>query len=491
MGAQAEEHSLSDETRLLEKKFSELLTWERVKRREGSLLAAFCWAAVVSLAVLPVSAVLAPGVDPLFFAAIFFALAGLASFLLRPWRGRDSLRAVLLLDRALRLEERAVTAWEILARRAAKPVERLVLEEAWQKLESADPKSVFKRKLGWPALAAPLLFFVWVLALWFQEELSIKSYVTRPPAPSPAQRAKDYARSLHEKSKAEGLKESLRAARALEELADKRLRREMGDGAFLDGLSQLMKGIGARPEQAAFDLAAGTREGLSDLKSEIESLRQSLEAPSAGKGKGQPGGEVPDLLARLPQLRKELEAGSQRGSKPAPDQMQPGELRAFLDRLEKNATEELDRMALEEMSEFLASIPGGGERGEGSEPVQSASGDEKGKPTRTEGKGAAQMPGHQPGSKDDSRETPPAFALNPSSHLKGLLREGETRSASVKGASRLNPSRAQRDDVSVTYRRQVEEELASEEIPDAMKETIRKYFLSLGMARESAVSSER
>jgi hypothetical protein len=33
----------------------------------------------------------------------------------------------------------------------------------------------------------------------------------------------------------------------------------------------------------------------------------------------------------------------------------------------------------------------------------------------------------------------------------------------------------------VTYRRQVEEELASEEIPDAMKETIKKYFWSLGM----------
>jgi hypothetical protein len=489
MGAQAEEHSLSDEARLLKNKFSELLTWERVKRREGNLLAAFCYAAVLSLVVLPVSAVIAPGLNPLLFPAIFFAIAGLAAFILRPWRGRDSLRAVLFLDKTLRLEERAVTAWEILGRQPAKPTERLVLEEAWRKLETTDPKSVFKRKLGWPALAAPLLFFVWMLALWFQNELSIKAYLTGLPAPSLAQRAKEYARSLQEKSKAEGLKESLKAARALEELADKRLRREAGEGAFLDGLSQLMKGIGGRSEQAAADLAAGTRTGVSDLKSEIESLRQSLQFPRGGKDKGQPGSEVLDLLSRLPQLRKELEAGSQRGNNLAPDKMQPGELEAFLDRLEKSATEELDRMALEEINDFLASITGGGERGEGSEPLQSASG-ERDKPTRTEGKGAAQMPGHQPGSKEDSREAPPAFALNPSSHLKGLLQEGETRSASVKGASRVNPSRAQRDDVSVTYRRQVEEELASEEIPDAMKETIRKYFLSLGMAGEE-VSSER
>jgi hypothetical protein len=139
-------------------------------------------------------------------------------------------------------------------------------------------------------------------------------------------------------------------------------------------------------------------------------------------------------------------------------------------------------MALQEMNDFLASITGGGERGEGSEPIQSASGDEQDKQARTEGKGTAQMPGHQRGSGADSRAAPPAFALNPSSHLKGLLREGERRSASVQGAGRLNQSSARRDDVSVSYSRQVEEELASEEIPDAMKEAIRKYFLSLGMA---------
>ncbi|MGH7835312.1 MAG: hypothetical protein ACREQK_16845 [Candidatus Binatia bacterium] len=472
---------MSDEARLLENKFSELLSWERVKRREGSLVAFFCYAAALSLIVLPASAVAAPGLNPLLFPAIFFAIASVATFILRSWRRRDSLRAVLLLDRTLRLEERAVTAWEILGRQPAKPAERLVLEEAWRRLETTDLKSVFKRKLGWPALAAPLLFFVWMLALWFQDELSIKAYLTGPPAPSLAQRAKEYARSLQEKSKAEGLKESLKAARTLEELADKRLRREAGEGAFLDGLSRLMRGIGGRSEQAAADLVAGTRESLSDLKSEIESLRQSLQFPRGGMDKGRPGSEVLDLLARLPQLRKELEAGSQRGTDSAPDQMQPGQLQAFLDRLEKSATEELDRMALEEINDFLASITGGGERGEGSEPLQSASGEEKGKPKRNEGKGAAQMPGHQPGSKEDSREAPPAFALNPSSHLKGLLREGETRSASVKGASRINQSRAQREDVSVTYRRQAEEELASEEIPDAMKETIKKYFLSLGM----------
>jgi hypothetical protein len=472
---------LSDEARLLETKFSELLTWERVKRREGNSLAAFCYAAVLSLAVLPLSAVIAPGLNPLLLPAIFFSIAGLAALIPRPWRGRDSMRTVLLLDRMLRLDERAVTAWEILGRRPARATERLVLEEAWRELGTTDPKSVFKRKLGWPALAAPLLFFVWMLALWFQDELSLKAYLTGPPAPSLAQKAKEYARSLQEKSKAEGLKESLQAARALEELADRRLRREAGEQAFFDSLSQLMKGIGGRSEQAAADLAAGTRESLSDLKSEIESLRQSLRFPRGGENKGQPDGEVLDLLARLPQLRKELEAGSQRGNNPVPDKMQPGEIEAFLDRLEKSATEELDRMALEEINDFLASITGGGERGEGSEPVQSASGEEKSEPTRTEGKGAAQMPGHQPGSEEDSREAAPAFALNPSSHLKGLLREGETRSASVKGASRVNQSRAQRDDASVTYRRQVEEELASEEIPEAMKETIRKYFVSLGM----------
>ena len=34
------------------------------------------------------------------------------------------------------------------------------------------------------------------------------------------------------------------------------------------------------------------------------------------------------------------------------------------------------------------------------------------------------------------------------------------------------------------YRRQAEEDLASEKIPEGLKDTIRKYFLSLGKAEK-------
>jgi len=45
----------------------------------------------------------------------------------------------------------------------------------------------------------------------------------------------------------------------------------------------------------------------------------------------------------------------------------------------------------------------------------------------------------------------------------------------VPGESGLDPQ-----EVAARYRRQAEQELNSERVPEALKETIRKYFLSLG-----------
>ena len=52
-----------------------------------------------------------------------------------------------------------------------------------------------------------------------------------------------------------------------------------------------------------------------------------------------------------------------------------------------------------------------------------------------------------------------------------------------RGEARAGDSTVGEEEVVVRYRRQVEAELSSEEIPAEFKETIKKYFLSLGVTR--------
>ena len=97
---------------ILESKFNDLIGWERRKRREHILISLFCYASALAILLFPVHAYLDDGALRWFMPLIL--LAGLAPyfFLRQRWRREDSTRAVLQLDKTLRLDERAVTAWE-------------------------------------------------------------------------------------------------------------------------------------------------------------------------------------------------------------------------------------------------------------------------------------------------------------------------------------------------------------------------------------------
>src|SRR3989338_4872558 len=97
----------------LQEKFSVLIGWEKLKRRETLLISALCYSLLFSLMASPAAALLPLWADPLVVPAVIFLVLAPGLFLLRPWRTGDSLRAVWLLDRTLGLEERAITAWEI------------------------------------------------------------------------------------------------------------------------------------------------------------------------------------------------------------------------------------------------------------------------------------------------------------------------------------------------------------------------------------------
>jgi hypothetical protein len=101
------------------------------------------------------------------------------------------------------------------------------------------------------------------------------------------------------------------------------------------------------------------------------------------------------------------------------------------------------------------------------------------------GGGPGTLPGDEPGRKNFPTP-PPSFRAEAASHLRGLIQEGEASGLALKGRPEVGTGRASKreEEVLASYRRQAEEEIASEEIPEALRETVKKYFLSLGMGEK-------
>jgi hypothetical protein len=91
-------------------------------------------------------------------------------------------------------------------------------------------------------------------------------------------------------------------------------------------------------------------------------------------------------------------------------------------------------------------------------------------------------PGDAPG---EAGEAPPATDLRGTgrSQVKGTIGEGDRSSTFFKAKPAPGKSRLSQDEVVSSYRRQAESELATERIPEELKDTIRSYFLSLEKAK--------
>jgi anti-sigma28 factor (negative regulator of flagellin synthesis) len=74
----------------------------------------------------------------------------------------------------------------------------------------------------------------------------------------------------------------------------------------------------------------------------------------------------------------------------------------------------------------------------------------------------------------------PEFRADASTQVKGALGAGESTSLFFKGKPTPGKSTVSQEEVVASYRRQAEQELNSERVPEALKETIKNYFLSLG-----------
>jgi len=466
----------------LRERFSELLSWERIKRREKIIATAFFYSILASFAALPAGALLPSWVTPLSLPLVFFLILAPGFFLLRPGRSKESLQAVFLLDKALHLEERAITAWDILAREQTRAPELLVLKEAGEMITAIDLRALLKRRLTWHVFFAPPLLLVWLLLLWIDIGVHLEKGVGKTQPVSVAQKLREFALGLEERARSEGLRDSLKVAHTLKDVAEKSVRGEMSEKKLSKDLAGIVSKIEVPVEAAASDLSSmAPRQGLLDLKTELEVFKSVFDAPDANRQEDRLGPELLRRLSALPRLSEEIE---QRAL--SVEKLGGKELHRVLDKLERDVGTELDRRTLLEIKDFIELLL----KGIGGEETQvavheagQAEEDSLSGPQRVRGRG--ELPGDQAGAKDQPPQAPsPPLKPGVATHLKGLLGEGRSGSLTFRGKPAAQESKIPQEEVLTSYRRRAEEDLASENIPEGLKDAIKRYFLSLGMSEE-------
>jgi hypothetical protein len=228
-------------------------------------------------------------------------------------------------------------------------------------------------------------------------------------------------------------------------------------------------------EKSSFT-AGESEQSLKDLKAELDAARDLLELPDGIKGRQELPEQWMDRLASLPQLKKQLDKEQQQAG-PGFGQNQ---LKAFLDRMDQQATGALDRRALIDAQKFLDQMMKSGQGQKTDSQMQMAGrGEPDGSDDGAREKNHSNAPGKEPGKKDDGANSLPEFRGGAQTQIKGLLGAGESSGVAFKGKPTTGKSVLSQQAVVANYRRQAEQELNSERVPEALKETIRNYFLSL------------
>jgi len=466
----------------LQDKIAEMLTWERRKQREHVLISILCSAVALALLVLPFHDYFS--LRPLRWFIPLVVMAGLApwAFYRGRWRHRDTMHALVQLDKRLDLAERATTAWELSARTETSAVAELVYKQARERLRAVNVRSLFPRRWGWQSYTLLPLFLGWFSLLWFDVDQTF--FAQPPPVPTTiAGKLREYSRELQEKAQSEGLPESLKAGQELEKVARKNIEAHTSNEQFKEELAGVARDMAASAKGAAdasSPMAGETQQGLQDLRAELGAAQNLLNFPDSADGRRELPQHWTDRLASLPQLKRHLDSQPQAG--PGLGQQ---ELRSFLDRLDQQATRELDRRALLDAQKFLQQM------------MQSGAGNRRESDMRTAGRGEQEsfgdgvrddnrssQPGKEPGKIDPSANSLPEFRGGAQTQVKGSLGDGDSSGIEFKGNPTAGKSKLEQQAVIANYRRQAEQELNSERVPAELKATVRNYFLSLAEEKQ-------
>ena len=457
---------------LLREKLAELHRWERRKRRERLLWESLFYAALAAAALVTIRALTAVDAALLWLAPAVFAAAVAAVFVLRPWRERAFLGSLKRVDDRLELRERVLTAWDILSRSGQRaeggrrPEEELVVEEAAEKLARVTLPPLLPRGRSWHAWAGAFLVLLAGAGLWLPaggvpEAVSAASRM--------AETLREHARELEERAQAQDLAESRRMAEALREMAERQLDDpadersgiEAAVGAMVEVLEDMTR---SWPTEAGLEWPVLSDAALEKLREQLQRSRtREMDGSRLGKSRG-------EMLESLGLSSLDRQPGNS-------SEMSEEEIRDFLDRVEREARQEQDRRELSSTQQFLTELLPGDAPGESLAEAARPGGP---KTEMDESPPAGRQPGDEPG-KGGQEPFDPAFQARVRTHLQGLLGQGPSRGFGFRGEARPGESTVTEEAVVVRYQRQVEAELSSAEIPAEFKETIKNYFLSLGV----------
>jgi hypothetical protein len=464
----------------LANKFSEILRWERRKRREQTLAIIACVTLALAILFLPVNGFLPRDWLRWTVPVILFMVLAPWFFYRTKWRYQNSARAVAALDKELNLAECAVTAWEIAGDAELNGAKLLVLQRAEAGLRPIEARQILPRSVSWPMYGVMPLMFLWLALLW----LDFDRPYSEPRHLSPrnlAERVREYSRELQDKAKGEGLRQTLKFGQELEKTAQKSYEQKTPDESLrkeVAGLAQQCTvPAGARQDKNAFS-SAETEQTLKDLKTELEASRGLLQFPDGAKNSDEANRRWMERLSGLPQLKRQFDAANPGAG------MGASELKAFLDKLDQQVNKELDRRALIDAQQYLEQMTkqGSPERGE-----NYARSDANGEPDPNAAglheKSFSKLPGKEPGQQDPDVRSLPDLGSGPQTQVKGILGAGESSGLMLKGNPSGGKSALADSEVVASYRRQAEQELNSERVPEELKEMIKNYFMSLGEAK--------
>ena len=450
---------------ILQTQISRLLAWEKRKRREAAFVAALFFALLGALFA-PLFASVSPAWAWVAPAAIFAVLAPYFLFA-RRWRDQDTARALAALDKSLRLDERATTAWELLRRNDSRGVALLVLRQASDKLKSFDGRALFPRSWSWHGYFIGPLLALCLAMLWYGAGFQTTGAGPDQP-PSLSQKLREFARRLQEKAQSENLPQTLKTGRELEKAAQRSIDSKMADEPFrneLSGMTQKMAEARKAAGQSPFE-AAASRQQLEDLRAELEAARDLFNPPD---GAGQ---SWEDRLGGLTQLKNQLDKQRAQG-------LSPGEMKSFLDKLEQQVGGELDRRTLLEAEQFLQQLAQRGQGQPGETQARAGGNEEQEAGDGQRERKAGSAPGEEPGKHLEKPPSLPEFQGGARAEVKGKIGEGERSGVVFKAKPAPGKSKLSQDEVIASYRRQAEAELNTEKIPEELKDTIKNYFLSL------------
>ena len=466
---------------ILHRRLAEILRWEKRKRIEGIFAAAFFYSLLAAMLALPFYKSHLSGALRWFVPAIFVVVLAPLLFLKKRWQHADSVRALARADRALGLDERALTAWELLRRGDEGSAALLVFKEAGERLATVNVRALFRRSWSREAYFILPLIAVWAMLLWFDPSFEFGGGI-RPSAPTLAHELRTFSRELQEKAKSDGLRESLRLGEELEKVAQKAIESNASNERLKTEVTGMMKKFdlaGKTSGQPQSVTAGESEQSLMDLKAELEAVRDIFSSARSAQGTADLGQEWFERLPAMPQLKRQFDKNA------APEHsLSRNELQSFLERLDRQVTGELDRRALLDAEQFLERMmkQGNGEQGE--QNVQVAGRGEPKLDDGARGENKAALPGTEPGQKTGGSAALPEIQGGAATHLKGSLGAGPSSSLLLRGKPSVGKSEVSQDEIIASYRQQAEAELNSERVPEALKETIKQYFLSLSGAMQ-------